>query len=306
MTKWGFGVMSVVLLTVFSGCENAVKDPGGNGSSPDTILGPTSGAVDETMIDLLMGLPSPVEMVNLLRNANAAYDGTLLNPIVNKENYKTSSSQALNLGIYGADLSYVTLFDRKKESLQYFALTSEIAQKIGVGSVFTKDVLDRATNNQGNRDSLEQIFTETFANLHSKLEQNSNERDLALIITGGWVETIWLAGSIWKVKKVPELAEQIASQFQTAHTLADMIGKIDSRDKLVENVKNQMSQIAKIYAGMVPALKQNDTLKTNENKSEAGGKDPEEEAPVKPVYTDKEIEAIYNLTAAVRKSIIEG
>ncbi|MDW8333923.1 MAG: hypothetical protein RMM53_06880 [Bacteroidia bacterium] len=288
----GFAFVAMVLC---GGCEPAKNGSGAHNPNSDTILGPGDGSVDEPMIDLLMGLPSPVEMVNLLRNANAVYDPSLLNPIANKENYKTSVSQALNLGVYGADLSYVTLFDRKKESLQYFALTSEIAQKIGVGSVFTRDVLDRATNNQGNRDSLEQIFTETFANLHSRLEQNSNERDLALIISGGWVETIWLAGSIWRAKKINELADQIAMQGQTVGLLADLVGKLDSRDKAVEKLKSKLKEISSVYASMSPAAKN-----AQQTQSEDDG------LPAKPQYTEEQIQTVIKLASELRKEIIAG
>ena len=294
MTKLGVGVIAAFVFTVLSGCEAAKKEPVTESPTSDTILGSGGGSVDEAMIDLLMSLPSPVQMVNILRNANAAYDGTLLNPVTNKENYKSSASQAMILGVYGADLSYVTLFDRKKESLQYFALTSEIAQKIGVGSVFTKEVLDRATNNQGNRDSLEQIFTETFANLHARLEQNANERDLALIISGGWVETIWLAGSIWRMKKVRELADQIAVQGTTASMLADLIGKLDSKDAAVQNLMLKFGEISEIYRAMSPPA------------DEAEKKADDDDAPVKPKYTDEQIDAIFKITSALRKTITKG
>ncbi len=291
MTRLGVGVVAAFVFTMLSGCEPTQKEPGESQTS-DTLLG-SGGSVDEAMIDLLMSLPSPVQMVNILRNANAAYDGTLLNPIANKENYKSSASQAMILGVYGADLSYVTLFDRKKESLQYFALTSEIAQKIGVGSVFTREVLDRATNNQGNRDSLEQIFTETFANLHSRLEQNSNERDLALIISGGWVETIWLAGSIWRTKKVPELADQIAMQGPTASMLADLVGKLDTQDKAVQTLKAKFAEISEVYRTMTPG---------EEGEKQSG----DDDAPVKPKYTDEQIDAIFKIISGLRKTITEG
>ncbi|MBL7984091.1 MAG: hypothetical protein JNM91_03795, partial [Flavobacteriales bacterium] len=54
--------------------------------------------------NIFHNIPSPMETAALLKKAGAEYDKDILNDPNNRSKYTSASKQALNLGIYGADL----------------------------------------------------------------------------------------------------------------------------------------------------------------------------------------------------------
>lgn len=66
-------------------------------------------------------LPSPVETAYLIQNSGVSYNMDLSNPTANVDNYSTTMQKALNFGVYGADLSYASLFNQTQTTIQYMA-----------------------------------------------------------------------------------------------------------------------------------------------------------------------------------------
>jgi len=65
----------------------------------------------------IFSLPSPVQTAVLLSKSEVAYNEALLNSAEKKTNYLSQSAQALNLGVYGADLAYLSTTTTHNSSL---------------------------------------------------------------------------------------------------------------------------------------------------------------------------------------------
>ena len=79
---------------------------------------------------------SPIEMSAIFQDAGAIYSPEILNPISVAENYTTSLKIAMNLGLYGVDLSYARMFDQMQVSIEYLAAIQKMAQRLGIPSDF--------------------------------------------------------------------------------------------------------------------------------------------------------------------------
>src|SRR4051812_43658647 len=96
------------------------------GSSNESSVG---GPVDTTNINfhdknmkaqnIFNSIPSPIETTTLLKNAGAKYNAKYLNSVDNVSKYSSVAAKALNLGIYGSDLSFTSMFDQTQESMLY-------------------------------------------------------------------------------------------------------------------------------------------------------------------------------------------
>ena len=63
-------------------------------------------------------LPSSFDVTKLLVEAGASYILNLCNPVDNVNRYISLKSRALNLGVYGADLSYAATYNQAQETIQ--------------------------------------------------------------------------------------------------------------------------------------------------------------------------------------------
>ena len=61
--------------------------------------------------EIFYGILTPVEISNIFTRLGALYSPEILNDAANQETYLSSSKAALNLGIYGVDLSYLKMFN---------------------------------------------------------------------------------------------------------------------------------------------------------------------------------------------------
>lgn len=139
-------------------------------------------------------IPSPVEMVTIIRESGSKYDYSVLNKVDNRNSYTTAKSKAVNLGIYGADLSYTSVFNQNQESIIYLSAAKQLADELGVSGAFSDETMERVESNLEDRDSLMHIITETFYELDAYLKENDRSSISAQVITGGWIEGLYLAG----------------------------------------------------------------------------------------------------------------
>lgn len=199
----------------------------------------------ENIKQIFHSLPSPVEMADLIKRTGSAFDKTILNDPANVSKYLTSSQQAINLGIYGADLSYASIFEQDRQSLNYLDAVKEIANSLDVGAAIDKRTFDRLKANQSNQDSLMSIITETYWTINAYLKENeSREETSALVIAGGWLEGLHLAGSHYKPGNT-ELHERIADQKNTLKNLTDLMDTYESA--ALDPIKNDLRDLSVLY-----------------------------------------------------------
>ena len=168
-------------------------------------------------------IPSPVQTAILVKDVGAAYDGSLLNSPDNHNSYSTNFLKALNLGVYGADLGYSTIYEQPQDGIRYLKTVRNLADDIGVSSAFGPEVMKRITENIGNQDSLLSMVGTCYRSLNSFLQENDRNDVCALVLTGTWVESTYFVTKISGVFESQELVNRIAEQKGTLENLIKLI-----------------------------------------------------------------------------------
>lgn len=217
------------------------------------------------MKDIFYSVPSPMDMASLLKRAGAQYDMSLLNDVKRVNNYTSSRSRALNLGIYGADLSYASIFNQNQESIIYLSCTKKLADNLGVTKAFDDNTIERMESNVENRDSLLNIVSETYYMLDAYLKENGRDHISAMVIAAGWVEGLYLAATIAHKEKDPEeaLMTRIAEQKLSLDNLVDLVTAYNSENQL-DDILEDLSKIEKSFSD-VTIKKQKATISEAED-----------------------------------------
>ncbi|MDZ4752002.1 MAG: hypothetical protein SGI87_10335 [Flavobacteriales bacterium] len=207
-------------LTLFTSCES--NDAGKNPPGMDT----TAKADDprlNSIKKILYSIPAPMQMASLIKESGSTYDKTLLNNTENAKVYNGEVKQAINLGVYGADLSYSSIFDRKQESMNFLAAAQKLSRELGVDGALKDDIVDRMNSNMENRDSLLNIVSQAYADLYDYLKENKREHISALVISGGWIEGLYL-GTL-HCKNSADLKQRIAEQKYALRDLLSLVNQ---------------------------------------------------------------------------------
>lgn len=192
-------------------------------------------------------LPSPIETAMLIKRTGAKYNESILNPLTNNVNYNTNKSKALNFGIYGADLSYASLFDQAQTSVKYLSVSKSLAEQLGIMELMQRSVVERLEKNINNRDSCMEIITETFMNSNNYFRENGRPEIAALTIAGGWIEGLYIA--IQLTKTTPnnkELIDRIIDQRLSLNTLLNLLNDYNNNVD-IKQVIDDFQQIKAIY-----------------------------------------------------------
>lgn len=146
--------------------------------------------------NIFYNVPSPVEVTNIIQRMNLPYHPDLLNPSTNSDNYLTQADKALNMGVYGADLSYIRIYEQYQDAAKFLVVVKKFTRELGIPEEGERAIAKRLEENLQNQDSLLRIITETFTDSDSYLKENRRGSTAALIIFGGWIETLYLATNI--------------------------------------------------------------------------------------------------------------
>ncbi|GAB4376146.1 MAG: hypothetical protein Kow0075_03000 [Salibacteraceae bacterium] len=162
---------------------------------------------------IFYSMPSPLELISLIQSAGGDYRKDLLHNPNKVNNYQSRTKQALVLGVYGADLSYATIYEKKHDAVQFLAATKRLGESIGVHEPFNASLIERANANLDNRDSMFSIVTEMYWHTTSQLREENRDPVTLLIMAGGWAEGLYLGTSVMKIDQPdPEIGKRIAEQ----------------------------------------------------------------------------------------------
>ena len=157
------------------------------------------------------GIYSPAEVAGMFRRRGLKYDPDILSPTDAVSHFNTRSQIALNLGVYGADLSYIQMFGSPDAS-RYLDVILRLAGQLGIPQDFIRELVERIDNNIANNDSLIQISLEAYNTInHFLLEEN--QEDIAyLILAGAWIEAMYIAVHDLLKDNDPEIVKKVVEQ----------------------------------------------------------------------------------------------
>lgn len=187
-----------------------------------------------------MPMPASYEIIQLLNTSGAGYIFDVTNPASSVDKYITYKQKAINLGIYAADLTYTTTYQKKDETAMYL---DNFVQLVGDLEITTLDArfFESVQRNLDNKDSLVVIIKEAQEDTH-KFLNSSGKSDIALFaLTGSWIEGMYLVGATVKFADNKEPLYEVILKHKKS--LADLI-------KLMEPKKGD-DNFKDIYSGLV-------------------------------------------------------
>ncbi|MCH8318460.1 MAG: hypothetical protein IIA88_08170 [Bacteroidetes bacterium] len=180
---------------------------------------------------VVYSLPSPIQVTSLIKNSGASYMGELLNGTTHVDKYFSSNyKSALNMGIYGADLGYACIYYKTQDAISFLKASKKLADQLGILGAFDLDVIERFERNLDNRDSLIRVVTESFRMTDGYLKENARNSIGALIITGSWIEGLFVASAT--IENYPqEIPEE-----QRMIILKPIINRVAEQQKPLSNL----------------------------------------------------------------------
>ena len=243
-------VLNIVLVFVFflaSCAENEVNENEVNDISKGAFTQQSDSSLAEKTIEIFYSEPSPLEMATLMQRTNGSFYKDLLSDTENTERFATSADLALNIGVYGVDLSYSKIFNKNQDALNALSAIKELSSRIGIPDSHAASVFEEIEKNIETNDSLLSIINETYSNADSFLKDNDRRSTATLIIIGGWIEALYIATNIYnREENHNDILERIVVQKFSLNTLIQLLSN-NQEDKTVKKYLKKLVLLKKIY-----------------------------------------------------------
>jgi hypothetical protein len=196
----------------------------------------------------LFSVPSPIQTAMLIQKSGVAYDKSILN-VSNKANtYTNDFMRSLNLGIYGADLGYVSMYNQTQDAIGYLAAVKQLADKLGVSAAFDTGTMKRINDNIANKDSMLVLVGIAYRASDAYLKTNKRTEVSSLILAGGWIESMHFSVTAYKQKQGDEVKYRIAEQKQALGSIIKLLASNTAPEAI--ELGKQLSDLAKVYEGI--------------------------------------------------------
>lgn len=240
-------IISAIIYLLFFSCKQETQNDLGKFTeeSSDTIQ---SSVV--LFGNTVFSLPSPYEIAYLVKKLNVPYNKEYLNPHNKSHNYVTSIEKALNLGIYGCDLGYLTLYDQSSDAIHYFSVVKLLSQELNIENAFDKKTVERIEANIGNKDSLMIIVSNSYRKADEYLKNNARLDIAALILAGGWIESTYILTQIIKQHKNQEIINRLGEQKYPLDNLIKILSPFYNQSKEIAEITDNLIDLAYDFDGI--------------------------------------------------------
>jgi len=197
----------------------------------------------------LFSIPSPIQTALLIQKSGVAYDKAILNAGNKNGQYTSDFAKALNLGIYGADLGYVSMYNQTQDALSYLAAVKTLADKLGVSAAFDQQTMTRIKDNISIKDSMLVLVGVAYRASDAYLKTNKRTEISSLILTGGWLESMHFSIMAYNKKPTDEIKYRIAEQKQALTSLIKLISSHNMPD--ATDLLEELQSLDKIYETVI-------------------------------------------------------
>jgi hypothetical protein len=149
--------------------------------------------------EVVYNIPSPSEIPYLLKTTGAEFNQSLLNSKDKVDQYVTRTDKAaLNLGIYAADIGYLSSYDKTQEAIDYLGSAKTLADNLGIIGAFDTEVLKKFEENISNKDSLTHLLDQAIKKTELFLKDDSRNKLSALVVAGSFIEGLYISTGLIK------------------------------------------------------------------------------------------------------------
>jgi hypothetical protein len=244
----------------------------------------------------LFVIPSPIQTALLFKEIGSNYNKEMLVSPKGADAFPTRFQKALNLGVLGAGMGYVSIYDQTQDALHYLKSIRELAEDIGIMGAFDNSLMTRFEKNMGNQDSILVLVSDAYRASDMFLK-DQNKTDIGvLILAGGFIESLYFSTQIASLTKNQEVIKRIGEQKQPLENLIKLLSPYYGKEEfkpLIDNLidlAEEFDGVEFIYIYEKPIVDAANKTTTITSRTEVK-------------ITEKQIEAISNKLAEIRKKI---
>lgn len=201
---------------------------------------------DDFIKSIIESIPNPLELTTLIKETGTEYAKSDLVSPSSASKYTDSYERALNLGAYGTDLGFASIYNKNQDVLDYLSAIKELANGLNIGQFFDAETLKELTSNSDNLEELIRSSTRNLQDINEQLQTEKREHLSVLFVTGGWIESTHLLSNMYGKSKNADMKERLAEQKLVLDRLMMALDAHKTQPKF-NTLIAQLKEVQKVY-----------------------------------------------------------
>jgi len=238
-----FYLCAILYALCFSvSCGNSENDPSLS-SGRDSLRGTDSAGGMKVYL-----LPSPLQVSSVMKLMEVKYSPRILEKTENAQSdYQVSSRKALSLGVYSIDMGYASVYNDFSSAIKYASKIQGAMTDLGISGGVNPSAAERMEKFRNNNDSLYKIILESYSAAHEYFKNNEREDIGLMILTGAFIEGLYISSSLAKEGHNEELLKLIGLQKIFLENISTLLNKY-SEQKDIQTVIGKINALSAAYA----------------------------------------------------------
>jgi hypothetical protein len=239
-------ILFIAIITTGCGSGNDQADTENEAENVESTNGNTS------LIEVsgqLFSIPSPIQTAILIKEVGSNYNNQILNSSSKVTAYASNLEKSLNLGIYGADLGYVTIYDQTQDAISYLGAVKKLANELGITNTFDQQLAERFEKNIGNQDAILSMVSDAFKAADAYLKNNDRNDVGILVLTGGWIESVYFSTKVAEQTANDEVIRRIGEQKTTCNNIIKLLMPYYGNEEYVPLI-DKLSELNEVFKGV--------------------------------------------------------
>lgn len=194
----------------------------------------------EAIDDIIQNISSPIEMAALVNDLGVPFDEDNLVDLDQIDDYSQNFEMAYALGMLGADLGYLNVYNKTGSSVRYLRAINRFADGLGISEFFDFNTIKYLATNSSNLDSLIFLSVRSFNEMDNQLRQTGRTDLSALMIAGVWIEGMYQLTQVTKKQFSADLAEYIGEQKTILNNLLIILKNFEDDPNFASLIEDYM------------------------------------------------------------------
>ena len=141
----------------------------------------------------------------LLNGKGAEFNSSLANSPGSASKYSSSFDKSVNMGIYGADLNYLTSYEQIEGARSTVEAISKLATSLGIEKAFDKETFEAILEPQDSNqvETKSNLITKAFRKAEDQMYSEDRALMGTLMVAGGWIESTYITSSLIASSEIP-------------------------------------------------------------------------------------------------------
>lgn len=243
-------ILSLAVVFALTDCKKSTKE--GEDKTSEKSEKISKEDVKKQVEEVVYPIPTTFDITKKLNEIGAGFIIGISNDVENVDKYVAEDKQAMNLGVYSADLSYTSAYGMKQYTKDYMNVTKTLIQELGITGAFSVDFYDKVEKNLDNKEKLVSLISDSFYDTYEYMNKKGKDELSLLVVAGSWIEAMYITTHISETTyHNKEIVKLIENQEETLNDLLEAIKphkEHESINKIIEGltpIKNTYKNLDK-------------------------------------------------------------